>query len=109
MKSLEDIAKEYLKVLRRHEKYPAFTVDEDFNVVKGVGCIKSNGSFNYHNNYDDSEDTLWFNQTKESYCEKEGWWTLSEVEANERRNELVKKKIKQLQRRIDSLKTKYFA
>lgn len=72
------IVEDYLKVLSKDTKYDAWTIDDELRVVKCKGIIKSNGSWNYHNNYDNSEDEL--------YCiigtqTDSRWFTLNEKEA----------------------------
>lgn len=60
-----------LKNLIGESNVNAFSIDLDTNdIVEGKGCIKSNESYNYHNNYDNSEDCMWFNN-------KQQWFTLN--------------------------------
>ncbi len=73
----------YLKLLSRETEYQAYSIDDDYNVIEGKGSIGSNGSYNYHNNYDDSEDTLIFTYKNKYGHENtaQKWWTLNREEA----------------------------
>ncbi len=53
------IVEAYLKVLKEKTEYDAWTLNEKLEVVKCKGLIENNGSWNYHNNYDDSENKLY--------------------------------------------------
>ena len=37
----------------------AFTLNDKFEIIECQGVIESDGSWNYHNNYDDSQDTMY--------------------------------------------------
>lgn len=74
---------EYLKIFKENEEYDAFSLDDNFNIIKGKGIIKNNNSYNYHNNYDDSENELYFTYTKHYKVEKKQQWTISEKEIKE--------------------------
>jgi len=68
---------EELKKLIGKSKVRAFSIDLDTNdIVEGWGWIASNESYNYHNNYDDSEDCMWFN-VKETGFGNQQWFTLN--------------------------------
>lgn len=54
-----EIVKNYLKVLQENKPYPAWTLNDNLEVIECKGLIKNNGSYNYHNNYDDSENELY--------------------------------------------------
>lgn len=54
-----EIVKDYLKVLKEGKEYSAYTLNDDLEVVECKGIILNNGSWNYHNNYDDSENELY--------------------------------------------------
>ena len=66
------IVKNYLKVLKENTEYPAWTINDKLEVVKCIGMIANDGSWNYHNNYDDSEDVLYVieNKTNAPYYNK---------------------------------------
>ena len=62
---------EGFKKLIGDSKVKAYSINkEDNSIIEGLGWIASNGSYNYHNNYDDSEDCMWFN-------EEQQWFTLN--------------------------------
>jgi hypothetical protein len=62
---------EELKKLIGNSKVKAYSINtRDNSIVEGEGRIASNESYNYHNNYDDSEDCMWFNGEKQ-------WFTLN--------------------------------
>lgn len=75
----------YLKVLLTKTEYVGYSVDNEFNVIEGKGTIENNGSYNYHNNYDDSEDTLYFTWVNQCGNKErmQRWWTLNKSEAEE--------------------------
>ena len=41
-----------------NKEYPAYTINDGFEIVECFGIVESDNSWNYHNNYDDSEDIL---------------------------------------------------
>lgn len=47
----------YLKTLKEDKHYPAFYINDRLEVIDCIGVISNNGSWNYHNNYDDSKNT----------------------------------------------------
>lgn len=70
------LVKDYLKILKDNTEYDAWTLNDKLEVVKCKGIIENNGSWNYHNNYDDSENEMfviidkrkvkkWFSLNKE--------------------------------------------
>ncbi len=71
-KGLEDLQKVIGK-----SSVKAYSIDEQNNeIVEGHGSIKSNESYNYHNNYDNSKDCMWFNSEQK-------WFTLNYEEVLE--------------------------
>jgi hypothetical protein len=54
-----EIVKDYLKVLKEKTEYDAWTLNDQLEIVKCKGLIENNGSWNYHNNYDDSENEMY--------------------------------------------------
>lgn len=103
---LPDIAERYLKILKEKEKYTAYAVN-DYEVVEGIGTIESNGSWNYHNNYDDSVNTLHFQWDIKNYPRKEiKWWTLSKEEAEEKCNAEIIHQISLHKEQIEKLEEK---
>jgi hypothetical protein len=95
-----DIPSEYenieeLKKLIGTSKVKAYSLDLDNNsIVEGEGWIESNGSYNYHNNYDDSEDCMYFEG-------KQQWFSLNYERVVEIQKENSKKILKTLQPIID--------
>lgn len=62
---------EELSKLIGKSKVKSYSIDLTNNeIVEGEGWIANNDSYNYHNNYDDSEDCMWFNN-------KQQWFTLN--------------------------------
>jgi hypothetical protein len=60
-----------LKNLIGNSKVKAYSINlKDNSIVAGEGWIASNESYNYHNNYDDSEDCMWFDGEQQ-------WFTLN--------------------------------
>lgn len=52
---------ETLKEIIGNSKVKTYSLDENNIIVEGEGWLANNDSYNYHNNYDDSEDCMWFN------------------------------------------------
>ena len=62
---------EEIKKFIGSSKVKAYSINEDDNsIVEGLGYIDSDESYNYHNNYDDSKDCLFFEG-------KQKWFTLN--------------------------------
>ena len=113
---LEKIAEQYLKVIPLKHRVKAYTVKpikdtfkrgviKGYVVVEGEGYIASNGSWNYHNNYDDSEPTLWFVFPDAKGSIEQQWWSVSKEEADLRCASLLKEEIEKLEKRIETFKT----
>lgn len=69
-----EVVEERLKVLETNKVYEGYTLNEKLEIVKVVGCsIENNGNYNYHNNYDNSENVLKVNGLTK-------WWTVKESE-----------------------------
>ena len=104
---LPDIAERYLKILKEKEKYTAYAVN-DYEVVEGIGTIESNGSWNYHNNYDDSVNTLHFEYLNKynKKIKEQKWWTLSKEEAEEKCNDEIIHQISLHKEQIEKLEEK---
>jgi len=89
-----EIVDRYLAVLQENVEYPAFTIDSNLNVIECVGIIKKNGSYNYHNNYDDSSNELYclvgneFNNVRSEYNQ---WFSLNKNEVIELQKKLIVK------------------
>lgn len=59
-----------IKTLIGSSKVDAFSLDKKGKIIEGKGWVASDESYNYHNNYDDSKDVLFFNG-------KQQWFTCS--------------------------------
>ena len=94
------VVEERLKVLDLNKKYEGFTLNEQLEIEKCECSIENDGSWNYHNNYDDSQNVL-----KVGNVEK--WWTLSEKEIKQIQKEHLDRSIKLLTDEIDRLKRNY--
>ena len=95
-----EVVDERLKVLELNKKYEAFTLNEQLEIVKCECSIESDGSWNHHNNYDDSENVLKVGNVSK-------WWTLSEKEIKQVQKENLDHNIKLLTAEIDRLKSNY--
>ncbi len=58
----------------------AYSLDDDYKIIKGRGCIKFNDSYDYHKNLDKSEEAMFFDG-------RERWFTLSEEKIKKLYNE----------------------
>lgn len=47
----------------------AYSLDENNVIIEGLGWIGNDDSYNYHNNYDDSEDCLFFEGKKKWFSQ----------------------------------------
>ncbi len=77
---------QFLKKYLQNTEYDAYAIGEDFEIIKGRGKIASNNAYNYHNNYDDSELTVWFREVDGEFSRQwqmNVWWTdsLEEIKA----------------------------
>jgi hypothetical protein len=99
-----DVAKEYLKILKSNEEYDVYYIDFDFSIKKGVGIIHLNNSYNHHNNYDDSEMSLYIiDKVNNSKNHIEKWWSLSFEVVKEIQIKLVEDKVAELNNAIEKL------
>lgn len=89
---------EELKKLIGVSKVKAYSINlKDNSIVEGDGWVASNESYNYHNNYDDSEDCMWFNKEQQ-------WFTLNYEKVLEVQKENNKKIIEVLEPIINKAK-----
>mgnify|MGYP003635224084 CR=1 FL=1 len=95
-----EIVKTRLRNLELDKKYEGFTLNEKLEIEKCECTIKNDGNWNYHNNYDNSENVLMVG-------DKNKWWTLNETEIKEIQKEHLYKAIKVLTDEIDRLKSIY--
>ena len=83
-----EIVSTYLKVLKENVQYEAWTIEDNMEVVRCMGIIKNNGSWNYHNNYDNSENELYVVIEKTIQAR---WFSLNRDEAiTVQRNNIIK-------------------
>lgn len=95
------IVKDYLKVLKENTEYPAWTVNDNLELVSCMGIIENNGSWNYHGNYDDSKNELYVifpNRTK-----RRMWFSLNKEDAIKIQQENIEKWRFKLQHELDRL------
>lgn len=68
---------EELSNLIGKSRIKAYSIDKNDNsIVEGEGWIASNESYNYHNNYDDSKDCMYFTKRPDGLG-VEQWFTLN--------------------------------
>lgn len=82
----------------------AYSLNDELEIIEGQGRIKSDNRWNYHCNYDDSEDCMFFKI--EGRSEKEQYFTTSLEEIKKIQQENIKAYRKVLQdeiKRIDNL------
>ncbi len=96
------IVKNYLKVLKENTEYPAWTINDKLEVVKCIGMIANDGSWNYHNNYDDSEDVLYVIENK---TRTKQWFSLNKDEVIEVQKENILKWKLILEQELSRLQT----
>lgn len=82
-----DIVKKYLKTCYVDTVYNVYTINDNLEVIKVMGMIRNNGSWNYHNNYNDSSNELQIINENGSYTPK--WFTFYEKEAIKIQKELI--------------------
>lgn len=99
------IVDDYKKVLQVDEEYNAYTINKDCEIVKCKGLISNNGAWNYHNNYDTSEDELYVKFMGSNH-KKEQWWTLSEKEALEKQKEVIAFEKEKLNKKVAKLENR---
>jgi hypothetical protein len=113
------IVDEYNKI--KHSIYlesdyvQAYSIDRNLDIIEGRGTIRSNGSWNYHNNYDDSEDVLYFRpdiwspgvKIREDAGYQESWWTTSYEEVRKIQKRLVSDNLAKYVDIVKELEKKY--
>lgn len=88
---------ERLKLIDLNKMYTGYTLSDDLSIIESHGCsIGSDGSYNYHNNYDDSQNVL-----KVYGAHK--WWTFREEEIVELQKALIDKEVVELMQEINRL------
>lgn len=97
------IVKDHLQVLELNTWYDVYTILDDFTIVQTKGCIKSNESWNYHNNYDDSENEMYVKHNGNEF-RRRFFLKYSEVKEIQKKNiEMWKKMLNAELERLDSL------
>ncbi len=71
------IVEDYLKTLMQDVEYSAWTINDKLEVVECKGIIANNGSYNYHYNYDNSQNELYIVENK-LYIRQ--WFSLNKQE-----------------------------
>ena len=98
----DELTKKYLTLFQANEQYDAYTLDESFNIVKVKGSIENNESYNYHNNYDDSRDSLYF-RIDEKASRLNKYWTVSYKEIKELQKLEIDKALKEINDEVEKL------
>lgn len=83
-------AKEMTKVLGINAFHKGYTIGENLEILHGNCSIESDGSYNYHNNYDDSKNVMMFEGEKR-------WWTLNPSRAKEIQGLAIKQAVEQIE------------
>ena len=96
-----------LKKTNGKQEVHAYSLDEDLNILEGWGKISSNNSWDYHNNYNDSEDVMWFSYEEylngnKKYSEKFFTTNLDEIKIIQK--DLKDKWIKLLESEIERVR-----
>lgn len=94
------IVENYLKVLKEKTEYDAWTLNDKLEVVKCKGLIENNGSWNYHNNYDDSENEMYVIIDKQK---KNQWFSLNKEDVIKVQQENILKWKNMLQEELSRL------
>lgn len=97
-----EIVDKYLNVLEDNVYYDVYTIDDELRIVHCKGIIQNNGHYNYHNNYDNSENNLF---VKLNNKVQSRWFTLNEKEAKEVQQKLIQEWLLVLNQEIERLKT----
>ena len=94
-KSSGKIVEDYLKFLAKNTDYDVYTLNDELEIVKCKGRIKNNDVWDYHNNYDDSEDEL-FVMLNPSYYNTR-WFSLNREEVEKVQKENIEEWRKMLE------------
>lgn len=84
-----DVVINYLKVLEENVLYDAWTITNDLEVIPCKGSIRNNGSWNHHNNYDNSENELYV--TLGSLNPVKQWFSLNKTDVLKTQTENIEK------------------
>ncbi len=91
------IVEEYLKLLKENSEYDAWTLNDKLEVVACKGLIENNGSWNYHNNYDNSENELYVIIDKQKM---DKWFSLNKEDVIKVQKDNIEKWKNQLQKEL---------
>ena len=94
------IVTDYLKVLKEKTEYDAWTLNDKLEVVQCKGFIENNGSWNYHNNYDDSENEMYVIINKQKINK---WFSLNKEDVIKVQQENILKWKNMLQEELSRL------
>ena len=81
------IVKDYLKVLTLNKEYDVYSLNDNLEIIRCKGIIKNNESWNYHNNYDDSENELYIIYNKHIIKK---WFSLNREDVEEIQQKNIK-------------------
>ena len=57
----------YLKIYDKKQEIVAYAISDDLKLIEGLGKIDTDNSWDYHNNYDDSKDVLFFKTVDKNF------------------------------------------
>ena len=100
-KSRGKIVEDYLKFLAKNADYDVYTLNDELEIVKCKGRIKNNDVWNYHNNYDDSEDELFVMLNLSGYNAR--WFSLNREEVEKVQKENIEEWRKMLEEEVTRL------
>lgn len=98
----------YLKVFKRGEFYDAYSIDQEYNIIKGKGFIEEEEIPNYHQRTSDKKDVLRFIKSGKKAKESiDRWWTISLEEVTTLQHDLITQallKLKEVEVKLEQLK-----
>lgn len=96
--AFRELPKLYRQVIGMNQWKPAWTLSGDLELVECEGSVGMHESWNYHNNYDDSEPVLCvrYHGHPEGHVEK--WFTLNKEEAVALQKSLAKEYLEVLEK-----------
>lgn len=92
------VVQERLKTLEVNTNYDGYTLNEKLEIITCKCSIRNDGMYNYHNNYDDSQNVLMVGNTHQ-------WWTLNKSEILKIQKEHLEREIKKLEEELNRLKS----
>lgn len=100
-KSRGKIVEDYLKLLAKNTDYDVYTLNDELEIIKCKGKIKNNDAWDYHNNYDDSEDELFVMINSSGYNKR--WFSLNREEVEKVQKENIQEWWKMLEEEVTRL------